>query len=59
MYRYITLLCYEIIQDCIAQMVEHADSYDNITFHFTDSGSSPTIDRIFFIIISYVFGHTV
>ena len=27
-------------------MVKHAD-YDDITFHFTDSGSSPTIDCIF------------
>ena len=47
MYRYIRLLCQGIVQDCIAQMVEHADE-DDITFHFTDSGSSPTIDSIFF-----------
>ena len=33
-------------------MVEHADYYikDGITFHFTDSGSSPTIDRIFLLL---------
>ena len=46
MYRYIRLLSEEIVQDCIAQMA--------LLFHLTDSGSSPTNDRIFFIIISYV-----
>ena len=45
-YKVANLLCYEFVQDCIAQMVEHADL--DITFHFTDSGSSPTIVRIFF-----------